>query len=127
MPRRSLAIDQALTLLAENPARIAELTVGLTPTQLHATPGRNEWSANEVLAHLRARDRTAHEVVGPVVQLVEERPYLHARRRDLGELALDRSGAKARHHDDMVHAGALQHAQLPFEDRAPPTVEEALR
>jgi len=53
MPRRSLAIDQVLTVLAENPARIAELTVGLTPTQLHATPGRDEWSANEVLAHLR--------------------------------------------------------------------------
>ena len=53
MPRRSLAIERVLALLADNPPRIAELTAGLTPAQLHATPGPDEWSANDVLAHLR--------------------------------------------------------------------------
>ena len=54
MPSRSFTLDQILTALAEAPARIAECTVGLTEAQLHAAPGPGEWSANEVLAHLRA-------------------------------------------------------------------------
>jgi hypothetical protein len=54
MPNRSLTIEQVLTALAEAPPRIAESIVGLTETQLHAAPSPDEWSANEVLAHLRA-------------------------------------------------------------------------
>ena len=54
VPRRSLTIEQVLTLLAETPPRIAELSAGLTPAQLRAVPAPNEWSANDVLAHLRA-------------------------------------------------------------------------
>jgi hypothetical protein len=54
VPRRSLTIEQILTALGETPPRIAELTVGLTEAQLHAAPSPGEWSANEVLAHLRA-------------------------------------------------------------------------
>src|SRR5206468_8694309 len=34
--------------------RIAALTAGLAPAQLRAAPGPDEWSANAVLAHLRA-------------------------------------------------------------------------
>jgi len=51
---KSLTIEQVLTLLAEAPPRIAALTTGLTPAQLHAAPNPDEWSANDVLAHLRA-------------------------------------------------------------------------
>ncbi len=54
MPRTSLTIGQILSVLRETPSRIAELTVGLTSAQLHAAPAPDEWSANEVLAHLRA-------------------------------------------------------------------------
>jgi DinB family protein len=54
VPNRSLTIEQILTMLAETPPRIAALTAGLAPTQLHATPNPDEWSANDVLAHLRA-------------------------------------------------------------------------
>ena len=54
MPGRSLTIEQVLILLAETPPRIAELTAGLAPAQLHTTPNHDEWSANDVLAHLRA-------------------------------------------------------------------------
>jgi hypothetical protein len=50
----SLTTEQVLTLLAETPARIAAITAGLTSAQLHATPGPDEWSANDVLAHLRS-------------------------------------------------------------------------
>ena len=43
-----------LTMLAEMPSRIAVLTEGLTPAQLLAPPEPGEWSARDVLAHLRA-------------------------------------------------------------------------
>ena len=54
MPRRSFTIEQVLTMLAEAPPRIAALTADLTEGQLHTAPNKGEWSANEVLAHLRA-------------------------------------------------------------------------
>jgi hypothetical protein len=43
-----------LTLLAETPARITTLTADLTPEALQRRPTPEEWSANEVLAHLCA-------------------------------------------------------------------------
>ncbi len=54
MTNKSLTIEQVLALLAATPPRIAELIVGLTESQLHAAPNPGEWSANEVLAHLRS-------------------------------------------------------------------------
>lgn len=54
MPSRSLTTEQVLTLLAETPPRIAALTAGLAPAQLHTAPSHDGWSANDVLAHLRA-------------------------------------------------------------------------
>ena len=54
MPRGVMTVEQILTALAEGPPRIAENTVGLTRAQLHAAPAPGEWSANEVLAHLRS-------------------------------------------------------------------------
>lgn len=41
-------------LLSETPARLAEFTAGLSLTQLHAPLKAGEWSANDILAHLRA-------------------------------------------------------------------------
>jgi hypothetical protein len=54
VPSRSLTIEQILTILAETPPRIAALTAGLATSQLHTAPNPDEWSANDVLAHLRA-------------------------------------------------------------------------
>jgi hypothetical protein len=54
MSNRSLTVEQVLALLVATPPRLAELTLDLTESQLHAAPHRGEWSANEVLAHLRA-------------------------------------------------------------------------
>ncbi len=54
MPRKSLPIEQILTMLAAAPPRIATLTGDLTPAQLRTAPAPAEWSATEVLAHLRA-------------------------------------------------------------------------
>jgi hypothetical protein len=50
----SLTIEQNLTLLAATPARLADLTEGLPPVQLTTPPKPGEWSARDVLAHLRA-------------------------------------------------------------------------
>jgi hypothetical protein len=49
-----LTIEQILTNLAETPARLYGLTEGLTPAQLLEPPEPDEWSARDVLAHLRA-------------------------------------------------------------------------
>jgi len=54
MPRSSFSIEEVLSLLAETPTRIATLTDGLAPAQLRTAPGPDEWSANDVLAHLRS-------------------------------------------------------------------------
>ena len=46
-------IEQVLALLSENPPQIAAITGDLTPAELRKSPGPEEWSANELLAHLR--------------------------------------------------------------------------
>src|SRR3954462_11466163 len=50
----ALSIDEVLTRLAEQPKTIAALTRGLPRERLHRAPTRGEWSANEILAHLRS-------------------------------------------------------------------------
>lgn len=54
MTSKSLTIEQILTILSGSPQRIAALTAGVAPAQLHTAPNPGEWSANDVLAHLRA-------------------------------------------------------------------------
>jgi hypothetical protein len=55
MPTRGAwTFEQILTALADGPVRIAEATKGFTESQLGAAPGPGEWSALEILAHLRA-------------------------------------------------------------------------
>ena len=76
MATRSLTIEQVLTLLAETPRRIAALTAGLAPTQLHSTTNRDEWSANDVLAHLRSCADIWGGCIAAII--VEERPTLRA-------------------------------------------------
>lgn len=76
MIRASLTIEQVLTLLAETPTRIAAATSGLTEAQLHRAPGRSEWSANEVLAHLRACADVRGEPIRTI--LAEDQPTFRA-------------------------------------------------
>src|SRR5947207_13245657 len=76
MPSTSLTIERVLTLLAETPARIAALTADLSPEELQMKPTPEEWSANEVLAHLRA----CADVWGNCIMtiIVEDHPTLRA-------------------------------------------------
>lgn len=76
MPSRSLTTEQVLTLLAATPPRIAALTAGLTPGQLRAAPSHGEWSANDVLAHLRACADVWGDCISAIV--AEDRPTLRA-------------------------------------------------
>lgn len=69
-------VEQILTMLAATPARLAGLTEGLSPVQLVAPPEPGEWSARDVLAHLRAcADMWGRYIV---VILSEDRPTFKA-------------------------------------------------
>ena len=76
MPDKLLPIEQILTLLDEAPRRIAEVTAGLAPARLRTAPNDDEWSANDVLAHLRA---CADVWGGSIVTMVhEDHPTIRA-------------------------------------------------
>jgi hypothetical protein len=63
-------------MLAGAPPRIAEMTAGLTPDQLQTAPDPESWSANQVLAHLRA---CADMWGGAMTTIItEEEPTLRA-------------------------------------------------
>lgn len=76
MPSRLFTIEQVLSLLAETPPRLATLTADLTPAQLCTAAAPGQWSANEVLAHLRA----CADVWGNCIMtmLAEDHPTLRA-------------------------------------------------
>ena len=83
MPSTTLTTAEVLTLLAETPPGIASITAGLTPAQLHATPGPNEWSANDVLAHLRSCADVWGKCIGtlleqdtPTIRAISPRTYI---------------------------------------------------
>ena len=69
-------IEQILTMLAEAPLRLADLTAGLPPAQLLIPPEPGEWSARDVLAHLRACADMWGKYI--VVILSEDRPTIKA-------------------------------------------------
>lgn len=54
MKGTALTIERVLTDLAEQPTTIAALTAGVPRARLHRAPSRDEWSINDVLAHLRS-------------------------------------------------------------------------
>jgi hypothetical protein len=76
MPGKAFTIEEILTLLAETPQRLAALTERLTPAELRAAHGHDEWSANDVLAHLRS----CADVWGTCIAtiLADDRPTIRA-------------------------------------------------
>jgi hypothetical protein len=76
VPSESFTIEQALTLLAETPPRLAALTDGLAPAQSCAARGPDAWSAHDALAHLRS----CVDVWGDSMRrmLAEDRPTIRA-------------------------------------------------
>jgi len=57
VPRKSAAesaSDAVLTVLSKTPKEIARIARGRSHQQLHKKPDANAWSAQEIVAHLRA-------------------------------------------------------------------------
>jgi hypothetical protein len=65
-----------LTLLAETPTRIGARTTGLAPADVHTSPNRDAWSANQVLAHLRACADVWGDAIATII--AADRPTLQA-------------------------------------------------
>ena len=76
MASSALTIEQVLALLEETPTRMAAATRRLTEAQLHRAPERGEWSANEVLAHVRACADVRGEPIRTIV--AEDHPTFRA-------------------------------------------------
>lgn len=76
MSGQMLTREQTLTLLSETPRRIAGLTAGLDPAQAITAPAPGEWSANEVLAHLRSCADVWGDCITTI--LAENKPVLRA-------------------------------------------------
>lgn len=64
-----IEIETYLNLLAETPPRIATATRGLENARLHLKPDEKSWSANDILAHLRA----CADVWGKSIQMMLEK------------------------------------------------------
>lgn len=96
MSRNTLPIDKVLTWLGQTPPRLAVLAAGLTPAQLSTPRGAGEWSANDVLAHLRACadvwGRCILAIVsenGPTLRAVNPRTWIE--QTDYADLAFEPS------------------------------------
>lgn len=76
MPRTMLTPEQAIERLGEAPRPIAALTRGITETELRRAPVPGNWSANEVLAHLRACADTRGEAIRTI--LASDHPTFRA-------------------------------------------------
>ena len=76
MPSSSPTIEQLLTLLAATPPRIAALTSPLPPAQLQTAPAPDQWSANDVLAHLRSCADMWGDCIVAIIS--QDRPTLRA-------------------------------------------------
>lgn len=76
MAVRSLQDSEIMELLAAGPKRITTLCNAVDETLLQTAPAPNEWSANEVLAHLRA----CADVWGDAIEriLAEDHPTIRA-------------------------------------------------
>ena len=76
MPNRVFTSEQALAMLAAAPTRLADLTTDLTPAQLRTPPAHDEWSANDVLAHLRSCADMWGDAIAVI--LAEDKPTFRA-------------------------------------------------
>ena len=72
MPAPILTVDEIMAILPGSVARITALTAGLNDGQLRTSPEPGEWSAVDLLAHLRASQDVLGRNITRIVR--EERP-----------------------------------------------------
>ncbi len=70
------SIGEVLSRLAEQPKEIAGLTAGLPGARLRRSSGRDEWSVNDVLAHLRSCSDMWGLYMATIVR--DDHPTIHA-------------------------------------------------
>jgi hypothetical protein len=71
-----MTVPQVMEQLRTTPVRLRELSAGVPPETLRTPPAPDEWSANEVLAHLRACSDRWGECATRIVE--EDHPRLRA-------------------------------------------------
>ena len=71
-----LTIEQLLTRLAAAPPLIAKLTARMSPAQLRAVPTPGQWSANDILSHLRSCSDVWGDYIARI--LAEDHPTIRA-------------------------------------------------
>lgn len=76
MPEKPLPPQEVLALLAATPARLAAAAEGVEAGLLRTSPAPDEWSANDVLAHLRSCADVWGECMRRI--LAEDEPRLRA-------------------------------------------------
>jgi hypothetical protein len=74
--KQSMTNAKVLALLAATPQRVAALTAGLAPVQLHDPPAPDAWPLNEILAHLRACGDMWGECIAEII--AHDHPTLKA-------------------------------------------------
>jgi hypothetical protein len=68
MPAALMPVEQILAILEESPPRLAELSHSVSLARLRRPPALGEWSASEILAHIRS----CNEVWGGYIQRIIE-------------------------------------------------------
>jgi len=76
MPRPPLTIEETLAMLEEHPRRIAAATKGVAPARLRRERILGEWTAVDVLAHLRCCEDARGDFIP--LMLATRRPTLRA-------------------------------------------------
>ena len=76
MASAKMSVQQVLDQLRSTPLRLRELTAGVAPELLRTPPSPDEWSANDVLAHLRACSDRWGEAATRIVE--EDDPQIRA-------------------------------------------------
>ena len=71
-----LTIDEILTRLEEQPKAIASLTAHLQRAKLHRASSPDEWSVNDVLAHLRSCSDMWGKYIATII--AEDHPTIRA-------------------------------------------------
>jgi hypothetical protein len=105
MPDTPADIETALTLLAATPRLFATPSRGLDNARLQSKPGTDAWSANEILAHLRAcADVESSEACGLVTRGDRYRDDAGARTDSivLHNRAQRTAGCAARHRTEAL-------------------------
>jgi len=87
-------VEKYLVIISETPQRIARVTAGLDETRLQLKAASKSWSANDILAHLRAcADLWTHSIYAmlaenePAFSDIDERKW--ARPQDMRNCRLE--------------------------------------